>query len=122
MSTDKKTVEELRQKLEKEKIILEEELKKFAEKDEKLSGDWDTKYPRLNGIGLEDAASEVEVYSNLLPIEHSLELRLKSIGEAIKKIALGLGKYGKCENCGQEINEERLKISPEAKTCSKCKK
>ena len=115
----KQTLEELKQKLEKEKTILEEELKKFAEKDEKLPGDWDTRYPNFNGGHIEEAADEVEAYGNLLPVEHSLELKLKNIGEALEKIKKG--KYGKCEKCEKEIDEERLKISPESKFCQKCK-
>ena len=83
---DKNTIKELKEKLRKEKAGLEEELKKFADKDQNLSGDWDTKYPKFNGAGLEDAADEVEAYGNLLPVEHSLEIRLKNIGDALEKI------------------------------------
>lgn len=115
----KKTLEELKQKLESEKISLEEQLKKFAEKDKKLPGDWDTKYPKFNGGHLEEAADEVEAYGNLLPIEYSLEIRLKNIEEALEKIKKG--KYGQCEKCGREINEARLKISPEVNLCQTCK-
>lgn len=115
---DKKLIEELKQNLEKAKTTFEAELKKFAEKDQKLSGDWDTKYPNFNGAGLEDAAGEVEAYGNLLPVEHSLEIRLKNIENALLKIKRD--GYGKCEKCGKEISEEKLKISPEARFCQKC--
>src|SRR3989344_7058899 len=112
---NKKLLEELRQKLEKEKITLEEQLKKFAEKDKKLPGDWDTRYPRFNGAHLEEAADEVEAYGNLLSLEYSLELRLKNIEEALAKIKNG--QYGRCEKCGKDIDEDRLNISPEARFC-----
>ena len=122
---NKKLLEELRQKLEKEKVTLEEELKKFAKKDEKLKGDWDTRFPKWNGsevgsAALEKAADEVEEYSTLLPIEYNLELKLKNIDLALEKIKRG--RYGMCEKCGKEISEERLKVSPEARFCLKCKK
>lgn len=121
---NKKLLKELKEKLEKQKTSIETELEKFAKKDEKLKGDWDTKYPKFNGgVGsqaLEDAADEVEEYATRLPIEHSLELRLEDINSALKKIKKS--SYGKCEKCGKKISEERLKIYPEARNCSQCEK
>ena len=120
---NKKSLEELKQKLEKEKVNIEKELEGFAKKDEKLKGDWDTHFPHWNGdsggSSLERAADEVEEYSTLLSIEHSLETKLQNINLALEKIKKG--KYGKCEKCGKEIKEERLKAHPEATTCAKCK-
>jgi len=122
---NKKLLEELRQKLEKEKITIEEDLKKFAKKDEKLKGDWDTRFPKWDGsevgsAALEKAADEVEEYEVRLPVEYSLEIRLQDINLALERIKKG--KYGMCEKCGKEIEEKRLKISPEARLCLKCKK
>jgi len=122
---NKKLLEELRQKLEKEKVTIEEELKKFAKKDEKLKGDWDTRFPKWDGsevgsAALEKAADEVEEYGTLLPIEYNLELKLKNIDLALEKIKKG--KYGMCEKCGKKIGGKRLKIYPEARICLKCKK
>lgn len=122
---NKKLLLELKEKLEKERVTIEEQLKRFAKKDEKLKGDWDTIFPRFDGgeagsAALEKAADEVEEYSTLLPIEYSLELKLKNIDLALEKIKKG--KYGRCEKCGKEIPEERLKVSPEARFCLKCKK
>lgn len=121
---NKKLLAELKEKLEKNKTSIEAELERFAEKDEKLEGDWDTRFPKTNGGAggqiLEDAADQVEEYATLLPIEHNLEIRLRDIGLALKKIKKG--KYGKCEKCGKRIREERLKIWPEARMCSKCSK
>jgi len=138
----KKLLEELKSKLEEEGKLLEEELKKFAEKDKRLEGDWDTRFPHFDGgetggAALEKAADEIEEYITLLPIEYILETRLQNIHLALKKIkkaakgeprsprfageaGQGRGKYGICEKCGQEIEVERLKISPEARLCLKC--
>ncbi|MDP2664216.1 MAG: TraR/DksA C4-type zinc finger protein [bacterium] len=115
--------EEIKNKLEKEKRDIEKQLEKFATKDGKLKGDWDTRFPRFNGnetgdASLEQAADEVEEYTTLLPIEHSLEMRLKDISSALEKIKNG--KYGVCEKCGGKIKAERLEAYPEAKNCSKC--
>lgn len=122
---NKKLLLELKQKLEKERAIIEGQLKRFAKKDEKLKGDWDTRFPKWGGsevgsAALEKAADEVEEYSTLLPIEYSLELKLKNIDLALEKIKKG--EYGMCEKCGKKIEEKRLKISPEARLCLKCKK
>ncbi|MDO8435847.1 MAG: TraR/DksA C4-type zinc finger protein [bacterium] len=120
---DKKLLLELKEKLEKQKELIEKELGKFAEKDKNIPGDWDTRYPRQDNRGsgssaLEGAADEVEEYSTLLPIEHSLENRLQAINLSLEKIKKGT--YGKCENCNKDIEEEKLKACPEAKLCLNC--
>lgn len=120
---NKKILQELKEKLEKEKENVEKELSSFAKKDEKPVGDWETKYPSFNGgtggQRLEQAADEVEEYVTLLPIEANLELKLQAINSALEKIKKG--NYGKCEKCKKAINLERLKVYPEAQTCLRCK-
>lgn len=120
---NKKTLQLLKEKLEQDKEKLEKMLESFAEKDKKVSGDWDTRFPswdgEIGGAALERAADQVEEYSTLLPIEHSLELRLKNINSALEKIKKG--KYGICEKCKKPIKIKRLKISPEAQFCLKYK-
>jgi len=119
-----KTLKELEEKLKKQKQVLEQELSRFAQKDEKLKDDWDTKYPKVDGAtgssALEDAANQVEAYVNLLPVEHDMELRLQSVKLALEKIKKG--KYGQCEKCKKDIDEKRLKVYPEAHFCVKCDK
>ncbi len=112
---EKELIEELKGKLEKEKLSLEKELETFATKDENIKGNWDAK--RINGedTDMEEKADEVEEYDNLLSLEHSLELKLKDVNLAIEKIKDGT--YGKCEKCGKEIEKERLMAYPEAKLC-----
>ena len=120
---NKKLLEELKKNLEKEKSLIEKDLKGFAKKDEKLKGDWDTRFPKWDGeagsSSLETMANEVEEYESLLPIEQTLELKLRDINLALEKIKKG--KYGICEKCGKEIDIERLKTIPEARFCLKCK-
>lgn len=117
---DNRNLSELKEKLEKDRAAIEKELKKFAQKDNNLPGDWDTRFPKLNGGNLEEAADEVEEYSNLLSQEYNLELRLQNINSALEKIKNG--RYGICEKCKKEIPKERLMVSPEARTCNKCKR
>lgn len=118
---NQKLINELKEKLEKERVQTEEVLKRIAKKDEKLPGDWDTRFPVFNGGEsggglLEKEADEVEEYSTILPLEHTLELRLKNVNLALEKIKAG--KYGICEKCEKEIDEKRLRIVPEARFCS----
>lgn len=113
------SLKKIKEKLEKEKDSIENSLKSFATKDKKPSGDWDVRFPTFNGGHLEEAADEVEEYGTLLPIEFSLENRLRDINLALEK--LKKGNYGKCEKCQKKIPKERLEIYPEAKICNKCK-
>jgi DnaK suppressor protein len=115
---EKKLIEELKGKLETEKVSLEKELGSFAKKDDVPKGDWETKYPNRENGNMEEEADEVQEYGNLLPVEHSLELKLKDVNSALEKIENGT--YGICENCNEEIGEERLRACPEAKTCLNC--
>lgn len=121
----KKELKELKEELKKNKKRVEKQLKSFAKEDKKLEGDWDSKYPDFDGGSAggerrENEAMELEEYSSRLPVEHSLELKLKDINLALKKIKEE--KYGVCEKCEKLINKERLKAYPSARTCVKCNK
>ncbi len=115
---NKKQLEEIKNKLEESKKSLEETLEGFAQKKDLPEGDWETKYPKFEGISAEEKADEVEEYASLLPIEHSLELKLKKVNEALKK--LEENNYGKCEKCHADISYEELFITPETKNCKNC--
>lgn len=121
---NKELLNELKQKLEKEKIALEKELKSFADKDKELKDDWDTRFPNFgegsSSFDLEKEADEVEKYATLLPIEYVLEVKLRDVNSALEKIEQNKD-YGKCEKCQKEIGEKMLVVSPETKLCLKCK-
>ncbi len=122
---EKAVIQKIKEELKKEKASFEKELQKFAKKDKQPTGDWDTRFPSYDSketgdAALEQSADEVEEYVTLLPIEHSLEVRLKNINSALEKIEKG--KYGTCEKCGKEIPSERLGAAPEARFCLKCEK
>jgi DnaK suppressor protein len=120
----KKACQKIKKKLEEERVLIEKELKNFSKEDSKLKGNWDTLFPYFDGeIGsaqLEKAAEEVEEYEAKLPVEYALELRLKNINLALKK--LKKGKYGICEKCKKFVSLRRLKICPEARLCMDCQK
>jgi DnaK suppressor protein len=50
----------------------------------------------------------------------TFEQRLEEIDLAMEKLNRG-NNYGICQNCGQAIDPERLKIVPEAQYCVPCK-
>lgn len=112
-------------KLQKEKLLSEKKeiekiLSDFAKKDKEIKGNWQSNFPQFdaNTSEQDENADEVEEYTNLLPVEHRLELKLLDIERALKKIERGT--YGICEKCGKKINKKRLKFLPEAKFCSSC--
>ena len=117
---DKKLIKELKNKLEKEKVSLEKELKGFAKEDKNIKHNWNVPYPNRQNSDMEEEADEVQEYDNLLSLEHNLELRLRDIDLAIERIEKG--GYGKCQKCEKEIENKRLLAYPEAKLCIKCNK
>lgn len=121
---NKELLKQLESELKEKKQTIQKELEKFAKKDKKIEGDWDTRFPKWNGevgsAALEKAADEVEEYESLLSIEFTLEKKLRDIQKALDKIRKG--EYGLCEKCEKSISPERLKVIPEAKFCKKCRK
>lgn len=117
---DKDLEKKLKEKLESEKKKLTKELEFFAKKDPKRKRNWITRFPffNVNRSHPDEVAERIEGYENLLPIEQSLETRLKKIEEALERIKKGA--YGRCENCKKEIEPERLEAAPEANLCLTC--
>ncbi len=117
---NKKQLKHFKKLLEKEKKQIIKELKGFAKQDKKIRGNWRTIFPLFGFHRSEqdENINEVERYESLLPVEHTLELRLKDIEDALEKIKKG--KYGFCERCGQPISLKRLEVYPEARLCLKC--
>ncbi|MEF8846987.1 MAG: TraR/DksA C4-type zinc finger protein [Candidatus Paceibacterota bacterium] len=122
---DDELLQQLEKQLKEEKEEIIEELKTFAKEDADIEGNWDSLYPDYNqgdagGEKKENEAMEVEEYTSRLPVEHSLELKVKAINLALKKMEEG--NYGICENCNDPINVDRLKAYPAARTCVDCSK
>ncbi len=115
-----KLTNKLKEILEKEKSELQKELESFATKDKNIKHNWSAKYPGEDRGNKEEEADEAGEYENLVSLEENLELKLRDIDLALEKIKNK--KYGKCENCGKEIEEKRLMACPEAKLCIECNK
>jgi RNA polymerase-binding transcription factor DksA len=71
-----------------------------------------------HGTKDEENAAEVAEYQNRLSLEKNLEKAKGEIEEALKKVEAGT--YGICQECGNPIESERLKIMPSATTCVAC--
>lgn len=105
---DKTKLDEYRQRLEKERLILLNDIEKI-EKPVDFGPDPDT----------EEESDEAEEISNQLAISHNLKNRLDEIDLALSKIQNGT--YGVCENCGKNIDLSILEIDPESRLCKNCK-
>lgn len=114
---DKKIQDELKALLISEKIELEKSLERIARPIDKEKGDYETNFESI-GTDREDNTTEVEEYTENLPVELTLEKNLQDVISALDRIEKGT--YGFCENCQKEIDLDRLRANPSAKTCIKC--
>ena len=118
LNMNKELNKQLGEALAQEKLAVEKQLESFATEDKNEKGNWVAKRINTQDTDLEEKADDAEEYDNLVSLENSLELKLKDVNAALEKIAAG--NYGSCEKCGKEIEEGRLEVCPEAKTCMKC--
>jgi len=70
-------------------------------------------------IHLADVASDSEEIEKVLKLRSYFEGKVKWIDDALLKVKNGV--FGICEECGEFIGVERLRVRPEAKLCIKCK-
>ena len=108
-----------KKKLEAEEKLLEEELEKVGRRNPDNLSDWeatpadkDTSQADENTV-----ADGIEDYEENTAIVNTLETRYQDLKSALDKIKQGT--YGLCEVCKEEIDAERLKANPSAKTCRK---
>ncbi len=116
---NKKTAEQLKQVLLKEKENILKELDSFANKNSAHENDYDAQFPDY-GDDEDENASEVADFESDLYLEKTLEKSLEKINEALE--AIEKGSYGKCIECGKTIPEERLLAFPTANKCMDCKR
>ncbi|HRZ94992.1 MAG TPA: TraR/DksA C4-type zinc finger protein [Candidatus Moranbacteria bacterium] len=117
MSLDKKTLGELKNLLLKEKTDLENDLSRIARPVDKREGDYETNFEEI-GSDKDDNATEVDQYTGNISVETTLERKLQDVLTALEKIEKGA--YGICDNCKKEIDINRLRANPSARTCIKC--
>lgn len=103
------SIVKFKQKLEKEKKEILEELK--THKDIADFG---------SDVDPDEETDESAEYGNIMSVVQTLKNRLVDIELALKKIKNG--KYGVCEKCKKKISEKLLEIDPESRLCRECKK
>ncbi|MEI6587635.1 MAG: TraR/DksA C4-type zinc finger protein [Candidatus Moraniibacteriota bacterium] len=114
---DKNIQNELKALLLKERADLEDNLGRIARPVDKEKGDYEATFDNI-GTDREDNTTEVEEYTENLPVEMTLEKKLRDVISALNRIENDT--YGNCENCEKEIDIERLRANHSAKTCIKC--
>ncbi len=112
MALDTALLAVLKEKLLEEKSRLEAELGRFA-KSTGVEGSYETQIENI-GTDPDENATEVEGYVDNLALENNLEGQLRDVTDALHKMEQGT--YGICENTSKEINPERLKVYPAART------
>ena len=116
---NKKDIEYFKKRLEKEKTLVEEEIKTVGSSDPNNPKDFsatsnDMDIDRADENELADKMEELEDNKGILD---SLEKQLSDINSALGKIDGGT--YGICEISGEQIERERLEANPAARTCMK---
>src|SRR3989344_5704947 len=107
-----------KQSLEAEKVRLESEMSSVGRRNPSVPGDWES-IPSETGMesDLADQADIVMSRDSNTAILADLEARYDTILSALKRIESG--SYGKCEVCGDKIEDARLEADPSATTCTK---
>lgn len=106
-----------KEKLEEELALMEKELEEVGRKNPDNKDDWEAEPADFDTDRADESemADRMEEYGENTAVLKDLEERFNDIKDALKKIEDG--KYGFCEVCGNQIEEERLIANPAARTC-----
>ncbi len=104
-------------KLKKELVAVEGELKTVGRINPSNPADWEPLPDKMDILKADEneVADSIEAYEENAGILKQLEIRFNEIKNALQKIKDG--SYGKCETCGKEIETDRLGANPAARTC-----
>lgn len=114
-----KDLKYFKDRLVKEKALLEEELATVGRKDPANPKDWQATVDdsQVDTADENEVADVLEEYEEHKAILAQLETQLNEVQAALQKIEDG--KYGICEVSGEEIERERLEANPSARTSVK---
>ena len=116
---NKKDLQYFKEKLEKERGNLQDELSTIARKNPDRPDSWDATSGDIEVDNADDnevADKMEELEENNLIVEQ-LEQQLKEVDIAMAKIEKNV--YGVCEISGETIEKDRLEANPAARTCIK---
>lgn len=107
-------LDKIRRILLRQQKTVEEEIKSLKKDD-----------PLMNGSAAESSEPGTDswladTHSRVVALSQNLQDMLAKTKRSI--MALKSGKYGKCENCGRQIEEKRLEAMPTATLCISCSK
>lgn len=111
-------IEKFKTRLIAEKEKLETELQTVGRINPDNPKDWEADAGDANDqrdTDPNEKADNIEDYENRTAILKQLETQLLDVNDALSKIENG--KYGICEDGGEEISQERLDANPSARTC-----
>ena len=110
--------QKFKRELESEASSLVEEMNKIAQiNPDSKKEDWEAKGGN-EGVGQADpneradAQEEYELNNTILK---DIEVRYNNVKNALRRIENG--SYGKCEECGEQIELDRLEANKAARTC-----
>jgi len=112
LNLPQKTFEKIKKVLLRQEKEIEKEIKAI-EKDDPVKGD-----------GLAESSEPgtdswmADMHGRALVLGQSLHTILANTKKSLAN--LRSGKYGKCENCGKQIEPERLEVIPTATLCLSC--
>lgn len=107
-----------KEKLEEEFKLLTDELSKIARINPGNPNDWEPIPANMDTLEADknEVADRIEAFEKNTALVKELEIRYNSVKHALKKIEDG--KYGICEDTGEQIPTARLEANPAAKTCA----
>ncbi|MBI4239962.1 TraR/DksA family transcriptional regulator [Candidatus Uhrbacteria bacterium] len=106
---------QMREKLLAEKIRLQTQL--LANANAGHAGDSQPKWENY-GDKEDENAAEVAAFSDAVGLGQALQSELAEVEAALQRIDEQT--YGICKNCGQNIDEKRLRVRPMSLLCVAC--
>lgn len=104
-------MEEIKKRLIEQKVKIEEELKGGAQ------------HLREHEADIVEESEKADAEEEQLERDSRLSRLEKELTEVnLALVKIEQGKFGLCEKCGGEIENERLQIVPTARLCTNCKK
>ncbi|MAS91795.1 MAG: molecular chaperone DnaK [Verrucomicrobiales bacterium] len=97
--------------------IISEEIDRIREESEKSKTEREAISPDVS-IGRLSRLDSMQMQEVAKEAERRREERIGKLELALDR--LDEGTYGRCEGCGEDIEFERLKVTPEAVRCSAC--
>ncbi len=115
---DKKKIQEIKEKLEKEKEMLLSQLRDIGKLNPETN-EWEAIPEERDSRDSDqnDMADRFEDFESRSVMTKTLESRLNDILSALEGIKKG--GFGKCEVCKGEIEADRMEVNPAARTCKK---